>query len=141
MRDFKNFTFDEKRYPQHEMTKFANKLHEDNKKFVAILDPCISVDNEYEPYVSGTKNDIWIKIKAKKEVDKEESTDEVDFMDEEDENSNQAFFYNRDEIIEIPFIGQVWPGKAVFPGIYIYNNKYIYIYIYIKMIYLIFNNS
>jgi len=118
MHDFKNFTFDEKRYPQHEMTKFANKLHEDNKKFVAIIDPCISIDNEYEPYVSGTKNDIWIKIKAKKEVDKEESTDEVDFMDEEDENSHQAFIYNRDEIIEIPFIGQVWPGKAVFPDFF-----------------------
>jgi len=117
MRNFKDFTFDEKRYPQNEMAKFANELHEKNKKFVAIVDPCISVDQEYEPYVSGSKKNIWIKIKAKKEVDKDESTDEVDFMDEDDEDE-KAFIYNRDEIVEIPFIGQVWPGKSVFPDFF-----------------------
>lgn len=114
MENFKDFTFSEKRFPSNEMKKFIEKLHENNKRIVGIIDPGIPLDVNYPAYVSGCEKDIWIKIKA--QLNKENEI-------EEDEDGDTPMSSSSTEVVEIPFIGQVWPGRTLFPDFFNPNTQ------------------
>ncbi|GMH84394.1 hypothetical protein TL16_g09911 [Triparma laevis f. inornata] len=83
-----DFTYDEVNFPAEEVKDFVDQLHDNNQKFVPIVDPGIlAVDpswdwaQDYDAYHSGISMDVFVK----------------DFTNEK------------------PYMGQVWPGPVHFP--------------------------
>lgn len=63
MVDYRDFTYDKKAFAG--LPEFIDKLHDNNQKFVPIIDAGIAVrpDQGYDAYDSGIKEDIFMKIK------------------------------------------------------------------------------
>ncbi|KAK9804037.1 hypothetical protein WJX73_006346 [Symbiochloris irregularis] len=61
MSGFRDFTFNEDRWPQKPFKEWVQKLHDSNIAWVPIVDPGIMVDPEYDAYNKGLAADIFIK--------------------------------------------------------------------------------
>ncbi|KAF9986810.1 hypothetical protein BGZ65_006199 [Modicella reniformis] len=61
MDKFKDFTFDEVRYPKARVQAFARELASNNQSMILIVDPGIPIEPGYEPYDSGMRDDVFIK--------------------------------------------------------------------------------
>jgi alpha-glucosidase (family GH31 glycosyl hydrolase) len=61
MDEYKDFTLDERNFPEKEMQTFVKELHENHQHYVLILDPAIKVQPGYEAYEDGLKEDVFIK--------------------------------------------------------------------------------
>ncbi|EDV27381.1 uncharacterized protein TRIADDRAFT_21692, partial [Trichoplax adhaerens] len=59
----KDFTLDPINYPLKRMQNFTNTLHDNFQHYVIMTDCGISTSSSYEPYLTGLKNDIFIKDK------------------------------------------------------------------------------
>ncbi|KAF8916562.1 hypothetical protein BGZ52_000188, partial [Haplosporangium bisporale] len=57
MDKYKDFTFDELRFPESRIKKLAESLAAKNQSMVLIVDPGIPVEPGYEPYDSGMAQD------------------------------------------------------------------------------------
>ncbi|KAF1796868.1 glycoside hydrolase family 31 protein [Mucor lusitanicus] len=57
----KDFTFDNVKFPQDKMIALGEQLHKDGQNYVVMVDPAISANTTYEPYVRGTDMNVWIK--------------------------------------------------------------------------------
>ncbi|KAF9296133.1 hypothetical protein BGZ74_010460 [Mortierella antarctica] len=66
MDKYKDFTFDELRFPESRVKKLAENLAATNRSMVLIVDPGIPVEPGYGPYDSGMAQDVFIKNKAGK---------------------------------------------------------------------------
>ncbi|KAG0380562.1 hypothetical protein BGX24_007249 [Mortierella sp. AD032] len=66
---FKDFTYDETKFPQARMRSLAGDLAAHNQSMVLIIDPGIPITPGYEPYDSGMKEDIFIKTLTGKPVE------------------------------------------------------------------------
>ncbi|XP_077004191.1 putative maltase-glucoamylase 2 [Tamandua tetradactyla] len=54
----KDFTYDNKTFAG--LPEFAKKLHKEGQKYVIIVNPGISKNDSYEPYVNGSMNKVWV---------------------------------------------------------------------------------
>ncbi|XP_058387661.1 maltase-glucoamylase isoform X2 [Diceros bicornis minor] len=54
----KDFTVDEEAFPG--LSNFTEELHSYGMKYVIIMNPGISNDSDYQPYVNGRKKRVWI---------------------------------------------------------------------------------
>ncbi|KAK9766714.1 hypothetical protein K7432_004020 [Basidiobolus ranarum] len=58
---FKDFTLDPINYPLDRVQKFISKLHQDNQKYVVIIDPAIGRNESYPAWIEGVEQDVFIK--------------------------------------------------------------------------------
>ncbi|KAF9280299.1 hypothetical protein BGZ68_007334, partial [Mortierella alpina] len=58
---FRDFTYDEARFPQSRMKALAANLASSNQSMVLIIDPGIPIAPGYEPYDSGMRDGVFIK--------------------------------------------------------------------------------
>ena len=61
MDGWRDFTFDPLNYPLPEMQRFVRELHARQQRWVPIVDPGFKVDQGYQPYDEGLKEDIFMK--------------------------------------------------------------------------------
>ncbi|KAF9104188.1 hypothetical protein BGX27_010206 [Mortierella sp. AM989] len=69
MDSFKDFTYDEARFPKARIRALAENLAANNQNMVLIIDPGIPVLPGYEPYDIGMKNDVFIRTPTGKPVE------------------------------------------------------------------------
>ncbi|KAG0253564.1 hypothetical protein BG011_006309 [Mortierella polycephala] len=69
MDQYRDFTYDETRYPQARMKNLASNLATNNQSMILIIDPGIPVVPGYEPYDSGMSEDVFIKTLTGKPVE------------------------------------------------------------------------
>jgi alpha-glucosidase (family GH31 glycosyl hydrolase) len=69
MDKFKDFTYDETRFPQVRIRQLASDLAAHNQSMVLIIDPGIPILPGYEPYDSGMREDIFIKTLTGKPIE------------------------------------------------------------------------
>ncbi|RHZ86672.1 hypothetical protein Glove_48g60 [Diversispora epigaea] len=58
---YKPFTFSPSHFPPDQFAKFAESLHQNNQRLVAIVDPGIKVLKGFEPYDEGREKNLFIK--------------------------------------------------------------------------------
>lgn len=61
MDGFKDFTTDPVLFPEYEMRRFIDELHQNEQHYVLILDPAIGRNESYEPYLEGLKENVFLK--------------------------------------------------------------------------------
>ena len=61
MQNYKDFTLDSTNFPQAEVSSFVKGLHANGQHFVPIIDPGIMVQEGYDAYEQGMKQDLFIK--------------------------------------------------------------------------------
>ncbi|KAF9092384.1 hypothetical protein BGX23_004354 [Mortierella sp. AD031] len=69
MDSFKDFTYDETRFPKARINALAGDLNAHNQSMVLIIDPGIPIEPGYEPYDSGMAQDIFIKTLTGKPIE------------------------------------------------------------------------
>ena len=60
MDDYKLFTIDEEKFPLDKMKAFTSSLHENDQRYVVIIDPGVKVEEGYKPYEEAKENDLFI---------------------------------------------------------------------------------
>ena len=62
MLEFRDFTFDEARFPRADVVAFADSLAAQGQHYMLIADPAIyCLDDTYAPYARGSDMNIWIR--------------------------------------------------------------------------------
>ncbi|KAI8971501.1 alpha glucosidase [Mycotypha africana] len=61
MEETKDFSFDGVNFPKKRMIALGEQLHKEGQNYVVMVDPAISANTTYGPYVRGTEMDVWIK--------------------------------------------------------------------------------
>ncbi|KAG0344478.1 hypothetical protein BG004_004450 [Podila humilis] len=69
MDQYRDFTFDELRFPEPRVKNLANNLAANNQSMVLIVDPGIPIVPGYEPYDSGMTLDVFVKNQAGKPIE------------------------------------------------------------------------
>ncbi|KAG0363319.1 hypothetical protein BGZ54_008209, partial [Gamsiella multidivaricata] len=69
MDQYRDFTFDETRYPQAKVRALAENLKASNQSMILIVDPGIPIAPGYEPYDSGMQEDVFIKTLTGKPIE------------------------------------------------------------------------
>jgi len=59
MKDYKVFTVDKQNW--YGLSQFIEKLHSENRHFVAIVDPGVAIDGDYSVYITGRDQGVFIK--------------------------------------------------------------------------------
>jgi len=95
MMEYRDFTYDNNKFPVAEVNEFINELHNQGQHFIPIVDPGIMVyknqnqQGSYEPYDRGMEEDLFVK----------------------------------DLTGTSPYLGQVWPGPVHFPDFFHPNTQ------------------
>ncbi|KAF9343819.1 hypothetical protein BGX26_005172 [Mortierella sp. AD094] len=69
MDSFKDFSYDESRFPKAKVRALAADLAANNQNMVLIVDPGIPISPGYEPYETGMKNDVFIRTPTGKPIE------------------------------------------------------------------------
>lgn len=69
MDKFKDFTYDEARFPKTRVRELVSELASFNQSMVLIVDPGIPIEPGYEPYDKGMEADVFIKTLAGKPIE------------------------------------------------------------------------
>ncbi|KAF9434647.1 hypothetical protein BGZ76_007668 [Entomortierella beljakovae] len=69
MEDFKDFTFDETRFPQAKVRELAQNLSASHQSLILIVDPGIPLEPGYEPYDIGMRDEVFIRTATGKPVE------------------------------------------------------------------------
>ncbi|KAF9280337.1 hypothetical protein BGZ88_012255 [Linnemannia elongata] len=92
MDKFKDFTYDETRFPQARIRALASDLAAHNQSMVLIIDPGIPIVPGYEPYDTGMKEDIFIKTLTGKPIEGRVWPGQTYFPDFMNTNETWAFW-------------------------------------------------
>ncbi|KAL1929570.1 hypothetical protein VTP01DRAFT_1708 [Rhizomucor pusillus] len=57
----KDFTFDPVKFPQERMIALSKQLHANKQKMITMVDPALSTNTTYEPYLRGREMDVFLK--------------------------------------------------------------------------------
>lgn len=57
----KDFTFDPVKFPQERMIALSKQLHANKQKMITMVDPALSTNTSYEPYLRGREMDVFLK--------------------------------------------------------------------------------
>jgi alpha-glucosidase (family GH31 glycosyl hydrolase) len=60
MQDYKLYTWDKVQYPVPDVQKFVKQLHDNDQKYVVIVDPGVKLEKDYHCYEEGLKRNVYI---------------------------------------------------------------------------------
>ncbi|KAF9366259.1 hypothetical protein BGX34_004710 [Mortierella sp. NVP85] len=69
MDNFKDFTYDEARFPKARVQELTSQLASNNQSLVLIVDPGIPIEPGYEPYDTGMEGGVFIKSLTGKPIE------------------------------------------------------------------------
>ncbi|KAF9926280.1 hypothetical protein FBU30_004114 [Linnemannia zychae] len=92
MDSFKDFTYDESKFPKARIHQLASDLANHNQNMVLIIDPGIPIAPGYEPYDSGMRDDIFIKTLTGKPIEGRVWPGQTYFPDFMNTNQTWAFW-------------------------------------------------
>ncbi|KAF9900326.1 hypothetical protein EC991_007481 [Linnemannia zychae] len=92
MDSFKDFSYDETKFPKARIRSLATDLNNHNQSMVLIIDPGIPIAPGYEPYDTGMKEDIFIKTLTGKPIEGRVWPGQTYFPDFMNTNETWAFW-------------------------------------------------
>ncbi|KAG0288941.1 hypothetical protein BGZ98_004050, partial [Dissophora globulifera] len=92
MDSFKDFSFDETRFPKAKVRALAENLDANNQSMILIVDPGIPILPGYEPYETGMANDVFIKTLTGKPIEGRVWPGQTYFPDFLNTNETWAFW-------------------------------------------------
>ncbi|KAF9906845.1 hypothetical protein BX616_000598 [Lobosporangium transversale] len=99
MDSFKDFTYDETRFPKAKVRALAQDLQSNNQSMVLIIDPGIPIAPGYEPYDIGMRDDVFIKTLTGRPIEGRVWPGQTYFPDFF--NTNETWRYWQDQLAKI----------------------------------------